>query len=84
MQHIRQELSKFEETLELQTFYSWLQKEEKIGNDCKALVRNLLESADEDIYNKMNKIMLEITAKVNKFCISKWEGALHKLCASRR
>lgn len=64
MQHIRQELSKVEETMQLQSFYSWLDREEQVGSRCKELVRNLLESADEDIYNKMNKIMLEITEKV--------------------
>lgn len=64
MQHVRQELSKTEETLELQTFYDWLQREEKLGDACKELVKNLLESADDDIYNKMNKIMLQITEKV--------------------
>ena len=70
MQHIRQELSKTEETLELQTFYDWLQREEKLGDACKELVKNLLESADDDIYNKMNKIMLQITEKV--FIINLW------------
>ena len=64
MQHIRQELSKFEETLQLQSFYDWLEQEEKAGQRCRELVRNLLESADEDIYNKMNKIMMQITTKV--------------------
>ena len=64
MQHIRQELSKFEEKLDLQSFYDWLEKEEKLGNRLQELVRKLLGSADDDIYNKMNKIMLEITEKV--------------------
>ena len=64
MQHIRQELSKFEETLQLQSFYDWLDREEKAGQRCKELVGSLLESADEDIFNKMNKIMLQITEKV--------------------
>ena len=64
MQHIRQELSQFEEKLELQTFCDWLQAEEKLGDPFKELVKNVLESADEDIFNKMNGIMLEITDKV--------------------
>ena len=69
MQHVRQELSKTEETLELQAFYNWLQREEKLGDGCKGLVKNLLESADDDIYNKMNKIMLQIAEKVYIQCI---------------
>lgn len=64
MQHIRQELSQFEEKLELQSFCDWLEAEEKLGGPFKELVKNVLESADEDIFNKMNQIMLEITGKV--------------------
>ena len=64
MQHIRQEITQFEEKLELQSFYDWLEAEEKLGNRCKELVRKLLGNTDHDIYNKMNKIMLEITEKV--------------------
>lgn len=64
MQHIRQEISQFEEKLELQQFYDWLEEQEKMGNRCKELVRKLLRNTDDDIYNKMNKIMLEITEKV--------------------
>ena len=64
MQHIRQEISQFEEKLDLQSFYDWLEEKEKMGNRCKELVRKLLGSTDDDIYNKMNKIMLEITEKV--------------------
>ena len=69
MQHIRQEMSKFEEKLELQSFYDWLEEEEKVGNRCKELVQKLLGSADEDIYNKMSKIMTEITEKVYMYSI---------------
>ena len=69
MQHIRQELSKLEETLELRSFYAWLEKEEKVGKRCKQLVRNLLESADEDIYNRMDKVILEITKQVASYTL---------------
>ena len=64
MQHVRQELTHFEEKLDLQSFYDWLEKEEKLGNRFKEIVQRLLRNADDDIYNKMNKIMLEITEKV--------------------
>ena len=64
MQHIRQELSQFEERLELQSFCKWLDAEEKLGASFKDIVRNLLENADDDIFHKMNQVMLEITDKV--------------------
>ena len=64
MQHIRQELSQFEDKLDLQNFYDWLEREEQLGNRFKELVQRVLSSADDDVYNKMNKIMLEITEKV--------------------
>ena len=64
MQHIRQELSQFEEKLELQSFCDWLEEEEKLGKPFKEIVKNLQASADEDIFNKMNQVMLEITEKV--------------------
>ena len=64
MQHIRQELTQFEEKLDLETFYDWLEKEEKLGERFKELVERIFTSADDDIYNKMNKIMLDITEKV--------------------
>ena len=65
MQHIRQELSQFEEKLELQSFCDWLEAEEKLGGPFRELVKNVLESADEDIFNRMNGVMLEITDKVS-------------------
>lgn len=65
MQHIRQELSQFEEKLELQSFCDWLEAEEKLGGSFRELVKNVLESADEDIFNRMNGVMLEITDKVS-------------------
>ena len=71
MQHIRLELSQFEEKLELQSFRAWLEAEEKLGGPFKELVKNVLESADEDILNKMNQIMLEITGKVQ---LTKWNA----------
>ena len=64
MQHIRQELSQFEEKLELQSFYDWLEAEEKLGTPFKEVVKNISNSADEDIENKMDHIMLEIAEKV--------------------
>ena len=65
MQHIRQEISQMEVNLELQSFYDWLEKEEKLGTSFKAVVKSLLESTDEDIFNQMDQIMLDITEKVN-------------------
>lgn len=65
MQQIRQEISQIEEKLELQSFYDWLENEEKLGSAFKGVVNNLLQSADEDIYNKIDHIMLEITEKVS-------------------
>ena len=76
MQHIRQELSQFEEKLELQSFYDWLEAEEKLGEPFKEVVKNLSKSADEDIYNKMDHIMLEITEKVCYNLIAKTFGGL--------
>ena len=64
MQHIRQELSKFEEILELESFYNWLDTEEKLGKSFKQVVENLSKSADDDIYNRMDGIMMEITENV--------------------
>ena len=64
MQHVRQEISQFEEKLQLQAFYDWLEEKENVGKRCRELVRKLLGNTDDDIFNKMNKIMLEITAKV--------------------
>ena len=71
MQHIRQELSKFEEQLELQSFCDWLEKEEKLGKSFKDVVKNVLASADDDIFNKMNQVMLEITEKVESISVHK-------------
>ena len=65
MQHIRQELSQFEEKLELQSFYDWLEAEEKLGTSFKEVVKNFSQSVDEDVYNKMDHIMLEIAEKVH-------------------
>ena len=65
MQQIRLEISQIEEKLELQSFYDWLETEEKLGTAFKGVVNNLLQSADEDIYNKMDHIMLNITEKVS-------------------
>ena len=65
MQHIRQELSQFEGKLELQTFYDWLDAEEQLGASFKLVVKNYSDSADEDIYNKMDHITLEIAEKVD-------------------
>ena len=66
MQHVREELSHLEERLELESFYEWLdsQDESTLGSQCRAMVKKLLGSADEDIYNRMSKIMTEITEKV--------------------
>ena len=65
MQHIRQELSQFEEKLELQSFYDWLEAEEKLGTPFKEVVKSFSKSSDEDIYNRMDHIMLEIAEKVH-------------------
>ena len=67
MQHIRQELSQFEEKLELQNFYDWLEAEEKLGTAFKEVVKNFSKSADEDIDNKIDHIMLEIAEKVGTY-----------------
>lgn len=67
MQHVRGELSHLEERLELESFYEWLDSEDEstLGNQCRAMVKKLLGSADDDIYNRMTKIMMEITEKVD-------------------
>lgn len=67
MQHVREELSHLEERLEFEAFYEWLGSEDKstLGNQCKAMVNKLLGSADDDIHNRMTKIMAEITEKVD-------------------
>ena len=67
MQHIRQELSQIEEKLELQSFYDWLEAEEKLGAPFKEVVKNYSKSANEDIYNKMEHTMLEIAEKVQDY-----------------
>ena len=64
MHHIRQELSQFEEKLELHSFYDWLEAEEKLGTPFKEVVKNISNSADEDVDNKIDHIMLEIAEKV--------------------
>ena len=64
MQHIRKEMSQFEDKLELQSFYDWLEAEEKLGTPFRDVVKNFSKSADEDINNKMDQIMLEIAEKV--------------------
>lgn len=66
MQHVRKELFHLEEMLGLQSFYDWLETgEPTLGNQCKEMVEKLLGSADDDIYNRMSKIMSEITDKVS-------------------
>lgn len=67
MQHVREELSHLEERLKFESFYEWLDSEDEssLGNQCRAMVEKLLGSADDDIYNRMSKIMAEITEKVN-------------------
>lgn len=72
MQHIRQELPQFEEKLKLQSFSGWLEVEEKLGGPFNKKLRNLLASADEDIFKTMNKTMLEITDKVNSAYFIQW------------
>ena len=65
MEHIRQELSQFEEKLELQSFCDWLEAEEKLGRAFKEMVKNVLASADEDIFKTMNGVIIEIANKVH-------------------
>ena len=76
MQHIRQELTQIEEKLELQTFYNWLETEGKLGTPFKEVVKNFSKSADEDIYNKMDRIMLEIAEKVHITIVFSEYGAI--------
>ena len=66
MQHVREELSHLEERLEFESFYKWLDSEDEstLGAQCRAMVTKLLSSSDDDIYNRMSKIMTEITDKV--------------------
>ena len=70
MQHVRQWLCNLEEGLEFESFYKWLDTdgELNLGKRCKEMVDKLLRSADDDIYNRMSKIMAEITNKVNCEC----------------
>ena len=84
MQHIRQEMSQFEEKLELQTFYDWLEAEQKLGTPFKEVVKNFSKSADEDIDNKMDHIMLEIAEKVGTNLYSNliWVDIFAFLCSS--
>ena len=67
MQHVREELCHFEERLEFESFYKWLDSEDEstLGTQCRAMVKKQLGSADDDIYNRMSKIMSEITDKVD-------------------
>ncbi len=67
MQHVREELLHLEERLEFESFYKWLDSEDEstLGSQCRAMVKKLLGSADDDIYNRMSKIMAEITDKVD-------------------
>ena len=58
----------------MQSFYDWLEAEEKLGKPFKEVVKNLSKSADEDIYNKMDHIMLEITEKVCYNLVAKTFG----------
>ena len=66
MQHVREELFHIEERLEFESFYRRLDSEDEstLGSQCRAMVKKLLGSADDDIYNRMSKIMAEITEKV--------------------
>ena len=68
MQHIRQELSQFGEKLELQSFCDWLEVEEKLGGPFKEVVKKVLASADEDMFEMMNGIVIEIVDKVYYSC----------------
>ena len=65
MEHIRQELSRFEEKLELQSFCDWLEAEEKLGRAFKEMMKSVLASADKDIFKMMNGIIIEIANKVH-------------------
>ena len=66
MQHVRRELSSFEEQLKFAQFYEWLSSgnEPSLDSRCREMVSKLLGSADDDIFNRMSKIVSEITNKV--------------------
>ena len=68
MQHIRQELSQFEKKLQLQSFCDWLEAEEKLGRSFTEMVESILASADEDISELMDGIIIEIANKVYFEC----------------
>ena len=59
--------------LELQTFYDWVEEEEKIGTQAKKLIDSLISSSDEDIANKTSHIVLQISRKVGG-ASKRWVG----------
>jgi len=64
MAHVRKALLELPQKLELQTFYDWVEEEEKIGTLAKKLIDSLISSSDEDIANKTSHIVLQISRKV--------------------
>ena len=64
MAHVRKALLELPKELDLQSFYDWVEEEEKIGTQAKKLIDSLISSSDEDISNKTSHIVLQISRKV--------------------
>ena len=64
MTHVRQALKSIPVKLDLQTFYDWVESEEKLGKKAEDLISSLLSSSDEDIANKTSHIVVQISRKV--------------------
>ena len=64
MTHVRQALKLLPVKLDLQTFYDWVESEEKLGKKAEDLISSLLSSSDEDIANKTSHIVVQISRKV--------------------
>ena len=64
MAHVRQALKSVPVNLDLQTFYDWVESEEKLGKKAEDLINSLLSSSDEDIANKTSHIVVQISKKV--------------------
>jgi len=65
MAHVRKALLELPQKLELQTFYDWVEEEEKIGTQAKKLINSVISSSDEDIANKTSHIVLQISRKLS-------------------
>ena len=86
IEHVRQVLKSIPELLQLTDFMQWLDSKEgeldtscaqpmqKFSESVQTLVTNLLDSADEDMNNKLT---IQVNRIVRKVCLSQMHNATY-------